>query len=92
MKRSIILLVALFGCACAFAQSAIDQLNQMAGYSNLNVPPPSEPVCAVCRIPMRGARPWDHHTWCEYYRPQPGTPSQQQSQKSNAQSALRMGG
>lgn len=83
MKRSIILLVALFGCACAFAQSAIDQLNQMAGYSNLNVPPPSEPVCAVCRVPMRGARPWDHHTWCEYYRPQPGTPSQQQSQQSS---------
>lgn len=83
MKRVFTVLVALlsFACAGAFAQSALEQLNQIAGYSNLDVPPPSEPVCAVCRIPARGARPWDHHSWCEYYRPDPGTQTQQQSSR-----------
>lgn len=81
MKRIFFLLTALlfFGCPGAFAQSALDQLNQIAGYANMNVPPPSEPVCAVCRIPMRGARPWDHKSWCEFYRPAPGTQVQTQS-------------
>ena len=75
MKRIISILTALllFGQTGIFAQSALDQLNQMAGYANMNVPPPSEPVCAICRIPMRGARPWDHHSYCDYYRPAPET-------------------
>ena len=62
------------------AQSATDLLNQMSGYSDLNVPPPSEPVCAICRIPMRGVvRPWDHRSWCDCYRPAPETQTRPQS-------------
>lgn len=81
MRRLISILTAflLFGCTGVFAQSALEQLNQMAGYANMNVPPPSEPVCAVCRIPLRGARPWDHKDWCEFHRPAPETQTQQQS-------------
>ena len=80
MKRILVAMAAIlaFGSSGAFAQSALEQMQQMAGYSNLNVPPPSEPVCAVCRIPARGARPWDHHSWCEFYRPEPGAQTQQQ--------------
>ena len=81
MKRIIFILTALllFGCSGVFAQSALDQLNQMAGYANMNVPPASEPVCAVCRIPMRGAKPWDHKSWCEFHQPRPETQAQPQS-------------
>ena len=77
MKRAIILLLLVVGCLGASAQSAYEQMMQIAGYSSQNVPPPSEPVCAVCRIPAKNARPWDHQPWCDYYSPRPGTQVQQ---------------
>lgn len=83
MKRTLtfILLSLLFCGIEAGAQSAYDQMMQIAGYSNQNVPPPSEPVCAYCRIPTRGAHPWDHQPWCDSYRPRPETQSQPQAQQ-----------
>ena len=85
MKRNLtLILLSLVFCGMeAGAQSAYDQMMQIAGYSTQNVPPPSEPVCAYCRIPSRGAQPWDHQPWCDSYRPRPETQVQTQQQSTS---------
>ena len=84
MKRFLIPLPLLLvlGALSGRAQSAYDQMMQIAGYSTQNVPPPSEPVCAYCRVPSRGAQPWDHQPGCPSYRPRPETQVQTQQQST----------